>query len=402
MSETDALNKLNNIPMTSTAGGVSYRIGIIGGGQLAKMTAIAALELGCDVVILERNEISPAATLATHLLVGDWDSPEELLKLAAHADIVTLENEFVNADSLKVLTDQGHTLFPSAGTMALIQDKYLQKQTYSAAGIGVPDFKAVNSPKDIAEAGKEFGWPMIVKKRRNSYDGKGNYTVSAAADAEPAWKQLDGDNNGLYVEAFCPFTMELAVIITRSRNGEMVTYPVVETIQKDHVCHVVKAPAAISNELAEKAAETARRAIIEIDATGSFGVEMFLTKDNEIVLNEIAPRVHNSGHYTIEACVCSQFENHVRAILGWPLGSTEMVRPAAVMVNLLGTEKNAGFPVGIDRALQVPGAHVHIYGKTMSGKGRKMGHVTAVADTMENAYAAAKQAADHITFGNKT
>jgi 5-(carboxyamino)imidazole ribonucleotide synthase len=163
----------------------------------------------------------------------------------------------------------------------------------------------------------------------------------------------------------------------------------------------VKAPATISNELAEKAAETARRAIIEIDAVGSFGVEMFLTKDNEIVLNEIAPRVHNSGHYTIEACDCSQFENHVRAILGWPLGSTKMVRPAAVMVNLLGTDKNAGFPVGIDRALHVPGAHVHIYGKTMSGKGRKMGHVTAVADTMDNAYAAAKQAAEHITFGNK-
>jgi 5-(carboxyamino)imidazole ribonucleotide synthase len=383
------------------ANSVSYRIGIIGGGQLAKMTALAALELGCDVVILERNRISPAATLATHLLIGDWDNPEELLKLAAHADVVTLENEFVNADSLKVLTDKGHTLFPSAKTMALIQDKYLQKQTYSGAGIGVPAFRAVANADEIISAGNDFGWPMIVKKRRNSYDGKGNYTVESAADAKAAWQHLDGDNNGLYVEAFCPFSMELAVIITRSRNGDMVTYPVVETIQKDHVCHVVKAPAAISRKLAEMAAETARRAIVEIDAIGSFGVEMFLTKDNGIVLNEIAPRVHNSGHYTIEACVCSQFENHVRAILGWPLGSTEMVQPAAVMVNLLGTEMTAAFPVGIDRALNVAGAHVHIYGKTTSGKGRKMGHVTAVADTMESAYAAAKQAAEHITFGNK-
>ncbi len=401
MSESDASKKVKDILAANITESISYRIGIIGGGQLAKMTAMAALQLGCDVVVLERNKVSPAATLATHSLIGDWDSPEELLKLAAHVDIVTLENEFVDADSLKVLTDHGYTLYPSARTMALIQDKFLQKQTCSAAGIGVPEFRAASSPDDILKAGKEFGWPMILKKRRNSYDGKGNFTVSSAADVEQAWKQLDGDINGLYVEAFCPFIMELAVIITRSCNGEMVTYPVVETIQKDHVCHVVKAPAPIDSDLAEKAAETARRAIIEIDAVGSFGVEMFLTKDNEIILNEIAPRVHNSGHYTIEACVCSQFENHVRAILGWPLGSTGMVRPAAVMVNLLGTDQSPGFPVGIDRALAMPGAHVHIYGKTMSGKGRKMGHVTAVADTLENAYAAAKQAAEYITFGNK-
>jgi len=401
MPETDTVKKLKQKPATNIADAVSYRIGIIGGGQLAKMTAMAALQLGCDVVVLERNKVSPAATLATHSLIGDWDSPEELLNLAAHVDIVTLENEFVNAGSLKVLTDHSYTLFPSARTMALIQDKYLQKQTYSSAGIGVTDFRAVSSPDDIASAGKEFGWPMILKKRRNSYDGKGNFTVSSAADIKPAWKQLDGAGNDLYIEAFCPFTMELAVIITRSRNGEMVTYPVVETIQKDHICHVVKAPAAIAREVAELAAETARRAIIEIDAIGSFGVEMFLTRNNNIILNEIAPRVHNSGHYTIEACVCSQFENHVRAILGWPLGSTSMVRPAAVMINLLGTDLGPGYPVGIDHALAVPGAHVHIYGKTMSGKGRKMGHVTAVSDTLESAYAAARQAAENITFGNK-
>ncbi len=401
MPDTDTAKKLQQKPATDIADAVSYRIGIIGGGQLAKMTAMAALQLGCDVVVLERKKVSPAATLATHSLIGDWDLPEELLKLAAHVDIVTLENEFVNAESLKVLTDHGYTLFPSAGTMALIQDKYLQKQTYSGAGIGVTEFRAVSSPDDIESAGKAFGWPMILKKRRNSYDGKGNYTVSSAADIEQAWKQLDGAINGLYIEAYCPFTMELAVIITRSRNGKIVTYPVVETIQKDHICHVVKAPAAIDKEVADLAAETARRAIIEIDAIGSFGVEMFLTQDNKIILNEIAPRVHNSGHYTIEACVCSQFENHVRAILGWPLGSTQMVRPAAVMVNLLGTDLGPGYPVGIDRALVVPGAHVHIYGKTKSGKGRKMGHVTAVSDTLETAYAAARQAAEYITFGNK-
>lgn len=389
----------NQNPQISAA--ISYRLGIIGGGQLAKMTAMAALQLGCDVVVLERSRISPAASLATHSLIGDWDDPDELLKLAAHVDLVTLENEFVNADSLKVLTDQGYTLFPTAKTMALIQDKYLQKQTYSAAGIGVPSFRAVSGPNDILQAGKEFGWPMILKKRRNSYDGKGNYTVSSAADIEPAWKQLDGDVNGLYVEAFCDFSRELAIIITRSRNGDIVSYPVVETIQKNHVCHVVEAPAEIPLDIATRATEIARLAITEINAVGSFGVEMFLTKDNRIMLNEIAPRVHNSGHYTIEACICSQFENHVRAVLGWPLGSTAMVRPAAVMVNLLGRENCAGFPAGIDQALAVPGAHVHIYGKETSRIGRKMGHITALSDTLETAWATARQAADYITFGTK-
>lgn len=380
---------------------VCYRLGIIGGGQLAKMTAMAALQLGCDVVVLERNSISPAASLATHSLIGDWDDPEELLRLASHVDLVTLENEFVNADSLKVLAENNYTLFPTAKTMALIQDKYLQKQTYLKAGISVPDFQAVSSPEDILTAGDKFGWPMVLKKRRNSYDGKGNYTVSSRNDIEPAWQQLDGENNELYIEAFCPFTMELAIIITRSRNGDLASYPVVETIQKNHVCHVVKAPAEIPQNIATQATEIAQLAITEIDAVGSFGVEMFITENNEILLNEIAPRVHNSGHYTIEACACSQFENHVRAVLGWPLGSTAMVKPAAVMINLLGTDKSAGYPTGIERALSVPGTHVHIYGKTMSGAGRKMGHITAVADTIENAYASARQAADCITFGNK-
>jgi 5-(carboxyamino)imidazole ribonucleotide synthase len=393
---------LQSTPSPGIAGAVGYRIGIIGGGQLAKMTAISALELGCDVIVLEKNTVSPAATLATHSLTGDWDNPDELLKLAAHVDLVTLENEFVNAESLQVLTDNGHTLFPSAKTMALVQDKYRQKQICSAAGIEVAGFRAVANRDEIRKAGDDFNWPVVLKARRNAYDGKGNYTLQSADNIDAAWKQLNGDNYALYVEAFCPFVKEIAVIVTRSRNGEMAVYPVAETVQKNHICHVVYAPAAIDQRIAADAAKMAEKAIIEIDGVGSFGVEMFLTGDNRILLNEIAPRVHNSGHYTIEACVCSQFENHVRAILGWPLGSTAMVSPAAVMINLLGTATTAGFPVGIDKALAVPGAHVHIYGKTTSNAGRKMGHVTAVANTLQAAYTAANTAAGHVTFGNKT
>jgi 5-(carboxyamino)imidazole ribonucleotide synthase len=178
-----------------------------------------------------------------------------------------------------------------------------------------------------------------------------------------------------------------------------VSYPVVETVQRDHVCHVVKAPAPVPGEVAARAADVAQRAVAAVGAVGSFGVEMFLRRARDIVVNELAPRVHNSGHYTIEACLCSQFENHVRAVLGWPLGGTTMVAPAAAMVNLLGAAKAAGHPHGLERALAVPGAHVHIYGKAMSGAGRKMGHVTALGASLDEALATAQRAAAEIHFG---
>jgi 5-(carboxyamino)imidazole ribonucleotide synthase len=177
-------------------------------------------------------------------------------------------------------------------------------------------------------------------------------------------------------------------------------YPVVETMQRDHICHLVKAPAGIPDELAGRAAALARRAVEVVGGVGSFGVEMFLSAAGDLAINELAPRVHNSGHYTIEACACSQFENHVRAVLGWPLGDPRMVAPAAVMVNLLGNDKSSGQPRGLDAALRVTGARVHLYGKRMSGPGRKMGHITVLADAVAAAQAAAERAAALITFGS--
>jgi 5-(carboxyamino)imidazole ribonucleotide synthase len=376
------------------------RLGIVGGGQLAKMTALAGLQLGCDVVVLEGNNYSPAANLASHSIVGDWDDPEALLKLASRVDVVTLENEFVDAGSLRALEDAGYQLFPTAPSIALVQDKFVQKQTLAAAGLPVPRFLAVTSLAQVAEAGARLGWPLVLKARRNAYDGKGNATLKSPADAPAAWQKLGGhEGRELFVEEFCHFTKELAVIVTRGRDGQSVSYPVVETIQREHICHIVKAPAAVPPEISDHATELARRAAAVVGAIGSFGVELFLTSEGAIILNELAPRVHNSGHYTIEACICSQFENHVRAVLGWPLGATAMVAPAAVMVNLLGTAKAAGHPWGIERALAVPGAHVHVYGKAMSGPGRKMGHVTALGTTQQEALAIAQKAAGLIRFG---
>ena len=376
------------------------RLGIIGGGQLARMTALAALPLGCDVVFLEQNSHCPAAWLAPRLIVGDWSDSETLLSFAEQVDVITLENEFVSATQLAWLEESGHRVFPTAASMAAVQDKLVQKQTLAAAGLPVAAFREVGSVGDVVDAAKPLGWPLVLKSRRNGYDGKGNFTVNSPDDVPRGWKKLGGAG-GLLVEAFWPFRKELAVIVTRGRQGELVSYPVAETIQRAHVCHEVRAPADIATTVAARATELARRAVTAVGGIGTFGVEMFLSESGEIAINELAPRVHNSGHYTIEACACSQFENHVRAVLGWPLGSTRMIAPAAVMLNLLGSQTDPGKAIGLEQALEVSGAHVHLYGKAASGAGRKMGHVTALGATIHEARTAALGAAEAIYFGAK-
>jgi 5-(carboxyamino)imidazole ribonucleotide synthase len=376
------------------------RLGIVGGGQLARMTAIAALPLGVDVVVLERNPFSPAARLSPDCVVGDWADPDTLLKFAERCDVITLENEFVDATALAVLEKAGHKVFPSAGCIALTQDKLTQKQELQTAGLAVPKFQAVHSPAEIREAGKQFGWPMVLKTRRNGYDGKGNFTLKSQADVAAGWQALGGGRNALLVEVFFQFVKELAVIVTRGKDGAVAVYPVVETIQRQHVCQVVKAPAPVSDNVARRAAALAKRAVEAVGGVGSFGVEMFLSAAGDLVINELAPRVHNSGHYTIEACDCSQFENHVRAVLGWPLGNPLMVAPAAVMVNLLGTDMAPGQPRGLEDALRLTGARVHLYGKRMSGPGRKMGHITVLESSLEAGLAIAQRAAGTIHFEN--
>jgi 5-(carboxyamino)imidazole ribonucleotide synthase len=391
--------EVQSMPRDGMKSGLATRIGIAGGGQLGRMNAIAAAQLGYDTVVLERKAESPAAAVAGRSLVGDWDSEEGLRELAALVDVVTLENEFVDTRHLAVLEASGHLVFPSARTIGLVQDKLIQKQTLLEAGLPVPAMRAVQNVEEVEAAGNALGFPLLLKARRNGYDGKGNATVRSPDDIASAWDRLGGNaGNALYVEEFCEFTAELAIIITRGRNRDSVAYPVVETVQRNHVCHLVRAPAAVEPEIAARAAEVGRRAVEAVDAVGSFGVEMFLKRDGEIVVNELAPRVHNSGHYTIEACECSQFENHVRAVLGLPLGSPRMVAPAAVMVNLLGTAAGPGRALGMEHSLAVPGAHVHLYGKTLCGEGRKMGHVTALGDSLEEAEQAATRCAAEIHF----
>jgi len=247
----------------------------------------------------------PGRKSRVETIIGDWDNPDSLLKLGALADVITLENEFVDADSLAALEQSGHSLWPTSSTVRVVQDKLFQKRALADAGLPVPQFGPAPDKASVVAAAKKFGWPLLLKKRRNGYDGKGNFTVRSAAEIDEAWTQLNGDANALYVEEFCPFTLELAMMITRSRDGETACYPVVETVQRDHICHLVKAPAPIPAEMASRAADIARKAVETVGCVGAMGVEMFLARDGKILINELAPRVHNSGHYTIEGCVCS-------------------------------------------------------------------------------------------------
>ncbi|MBL8863050.1 MAG: 5-(carboxyamino)imidazole ribonucleotide synthase [Planctomycetes bacterium] len=364
------------------------------------MTAQAATQLGCEVVVLERAADFPAHALDTRWIQGDWDDPVKLLELAREVDVVTLENEFVAPSALRAVEDAGHVLRPSAVTLSLVQDKLVQKREFAAHGLPLPAFEELDAPGDVARVAQRLGWPLVLKRRTLGYDGKGNATVRSADEVDAAWKRLGGGPARIYAEAFCPFVLELAAIVVRGIDGAVREYPVVETENREHVCRIVRAPAPVDGRVAIEAARIARAAVEAVRGIGAFGVEMFLTADGTVLVNEIAPRVHNTGHYTIEACATSQFENHVRAVLGLPLGSTALRTDAACMVNLLGAGPGPGTPSGLDSALRIDGASIHVYGKSTSTRGRKMGHVTALGATLAEAEARATAAADAIRFGD--
>ena len=374
-------------------------IGILGGGQLAQMLTQAADAMGLTVSVMVKRSSDALPSLAGRAVEGDWDDPATAAAFARRVDLVTLENEFVNPLSLETIEHEGITVFPTSTSIRLIQDKWHQKEALARHQLPVVTSQAVSEVSDVVAFAASNGWPVVLKRRHQGYDGKGNATVRRPGELADAWSRLAVNENGLYVEAFCPFDRELAVMVTRAQNGDTVLYPVVDTVQKDHICHTVTAPSQLPAALAQQATTLARQAVEAIGGIGTFGVEMFLTPDQTILINELAPRVHNSGHYTIEACACSQFENHLRAIMGLPLGSPAMIKPHAVMVNLIGAGDGPALPSGYHEALAVSGAHLHIYGKSRSSKGRKMGHVTALGDTADEARMAAEKCAALLRFG---
>ncbi|NLO18540.1 MAG: 5-(carboxyamino)imidazole ribonucleotide synthase [Ignavibacteria bacterium] len=374
-------------------------LGILGGGQLAKMLANSAYQLGFNVSIIEKEKSSPAGDMTKQEFVGSWENEEILNQFLESCNIVTLENEFIDPEILDKVAEK-RIIFPTAKTIRLIQDKYTQKDILRRAGIKVPDFRAINSVEDALEFAEEKSFPMLIKARKYGYDGYGNATVFSQEECISAIERFKQSNpyRQLMVEEFVDFSKELAVLVARNQSGELAIYPCVETIQYQHICHSVIAPAEISKELCKKALDAATNCVKAIEGVGIFGVELFLTKDNDVLVNEIAPRPHNSGHYTIEACYTSQFENCIRAVLNLPLGSAELIPPAAAMVNLLGTREGSGSPENIEKLLCHKKVWLHLYNKKVSRVGRKMGHITAFGNSQEEAFKLAQAAANAIVW----
>lgn len=354
-------------------------IGILGGGQLARMSAFEAIRMGFNVSILEKIKESPAGQLTKNEFVGWVDDKKILKKFSYTSDIITLENEFIDHKYLEYIESLGKKVIPSSKTISLIQDKLVQKNTLSRNGIPVAKYSGINKSAGYEMISKLLGKKFVLKSRKMGYDGYGNSTISNSNEFNDAVIRLSSRHSELYAEEFINFQKELAVMVVRTKN-QIKTYPVVETIQRNHICHTVIAPGDVKDKIRKDAEEICVEAVKAVKGYGLFGIELFLTNDDNVLVNEMAPRPHNSGHYTIEACLTSQFENHVRSVLNLPLGSTEMVKPAAVMINLLGKRNGAGIIDNIFEAFSREDIHLHVYGKKESRIGRKMGHITMLGE----------------------
>ncbi|KAI5967823.1 ADE2 [Candida pseudojiufengensis] len=370
----------------------SKTIGILGGGQLGRMIVEAAHRLNIKTVILDAPN-SPAKqinALDPHV-DGSFTDYESMYKLAEKVDIITVEIEHIDVESLKKIQSKFPKIeiYPLPETIQLIQDKYLQKEHLISNNVSVTESQPVveNTEANLLQIGEDYGFPFMLKSRTLAYDGRGNFVVKDKSYIPKALEFLT--NRPLYAEKWCSFKKELAVMVVRSINGEVFAYPTVETIHKDSICHLVYAPAKITDTLAEKASLLAKNAVKSFPGCGIFGVEMFLLENNELLINEIAPRPHNSGHYTIDACVTSQFEAHVRAVANLPMpkGFTEFSTSItnAIMLNVLGDKDIPNKELELcRRSLETPHSSVYLYGKT-TRPSRKMGHINIVTSSMEDA-----------------
>lgn len=353
------------------------RVGIIGGGQLAWMMAEAAQSLGIELVIQTPQATDPAVAIASQTVLAPVADAEATAKLSRLCDVITFENEFVDLEALSRLADHGVLFYPRLTSLAPLLDKYHQRTYLRNVGIPTPQFQVFQNT-DAASL-NPFGWPTVLKVRRHGYDGQGTVILKQPADAvallhSPAFTAADW-----LIEEFVPFERELAVIAARSLSGETVLYPVVETQQEQQVCRRVFVIDDFDPAVVEQVHQIAQALLTSLDYVGVMGIECFLTREGQVLVNELAPRTHNSGHYTLDACATSQFEQQLRAVCGLPLGSSTLTSSGAVMVNLLGYEAaDHDYLEQRQRLADIPNAHVYWYGKTQSRPGRKLGHVTVL------------------------
>jgi 5-(carboxyamino)imidazole ribonucleotide synthase len=344
-------------------------IGILGGGQLGRMIALAGYPLGLSFKVLDPSSEAVAGQIAP-LLVEDINDTPALLWFSKNLDVVTYEWENVPVQSARYL-EQRSPVFPPPKALEIAQDRLKEKSFFREHGVPTPDFAAIDTKEEFELALKEIGLPSVLKTRRFGYDGKGQYVLKTKRDAEKAWEKLGGVP--LILEAFVPFERELSIIAVRSKNGEKRFYPLVENHHAEGILRLSLAPAPDwSQQLQSDAENYASKILDKLGYVGVMALELFQVGER-LIANEIAPRVHNSGHWTIEGSISSQFENHVRAVADLPLGETKMKAPFAAMVNLIGE-----LPP-LCEVLKIEGAHAHYYGKEVKPN-RKVGHITIVAD----------------------
>ena len=350
-------------------------LGIIGGGQLGMMLTEAAKKMPehiSKVIVLDPNENCSASLVGAEQIVADFKDKDSIINLANQVDIITYEIESGDSDVLKSVENKAE-INPSPETLKTIQDKFLQKTFLQNHNIPVPEFIKVENIEEVKEGLKKFGYPALLKARRDAYDGKGNFKIDSENEIQTAYDYFKGQK--LMLEKFVPFKMEVSVIASRNTKGEIKTYPLVENIHEKNILRETIAPSRTSNEVSEKAGKIASNTMDVLKGAGVFGIEMFVTQNDEIVINEIAPRVHNSGHHTLQSSKTSQFEQHLRAILGLDLGSTELLHNT-IMYNILG---NLDFQ-GEYKKIEISEKNIFLkmYEKKVSKPLRKLGHLNIV------------------------
>jgi len=345
-------------------------IGILGGGQLGRMLSIAAAQLGFDVAIFTDEPDSPASRVSARAVVASYADEAALADFARRVAVVTTEFENVPAETAQALIGAGARVAPNPHALAVAQDRFDEKSYFASAGIATPPFRAIASQEDLDAAIAEIGAPAILKTRRLGYDGRGQIRINSAADAEGAFEKLGAPG---ILEGFCAFEREVSIIAARGWDGAVAFYDLNENEHAGGILSRTMLPARVSADIARTAQEAAQRVLEAFDYVGVLTIEFFVMPDGSLVANEMAPRVHNSGHWTIEGALTSQFEQHIRAIAGWPLGPTTRVA-AIEMHNLIGADANAWPALAAD-----PDARVHLYGKRDARAGRKMGHVTKLS-----------------------
>jgi 5-(carboxyamino)imidazole ribonucleotide synthase len=369
-------------------------IGVLGGGQLGRMMALAARRMGYRIVVLDPNPRCPTAQVSDGVVVGALDDVEAAVLLAKQVDVITLDTEHVPAEILDEL-ERHAPVRPGASVLRTIQDRQTQKQFLDRLGVPQTTWAPITSELDLRASLERFGGQGIIKHRRSGYDGKGQLRVDKLSDASAAWKWLRGSGADAVLEEIVPFGREISAIIARSVLGEIRSYPVAENVHRKHILHTTRAPAQISSEAKQQVADIALTIAEALGHVGVLAVEMFELPDGRLLVNEIAPRTHNSGHFTWGACATSQFEQHVRAICGLRLADPRMLS-GSVMVNLIGDLWAKGPPpwrVVLDRI----DAHLHLYGKAAPAPGRKMGHVLLLDDDTDRALETAEQLIQALT-----